>query len=204
MTSIDQNQIPSQETLDEKWAGIEKSETVVVHFAERLETTRPYCMGISWNYPGSGHYDRHVQVSYETPGHFWPDLSEAAKRVVNLRTLRVLYPDAPNLQSVGHFPKLGTILPMFMSTIRLRATARLDEENLYGFIVTFGGEISSSPKLIQCPAGYDVIAEFGNMNMMEQMTTKLYIWDFTEMNNFMGTGGGFMGREMFLGIGDFF
>lgn len=199
MTSTDQKQNPTQDgTLDEKWAGIEKSETIVVQFTEDFAQSRPYCMDISWNYPGSGHADRHVQPSFDTAGHFNSDLYEAASRAVNTRTLRVVYPDA---RKSDMYPRLGYFLPEFMSAIRLNATVRFDKQNLYGFIVTFGGELSTSPKLIQCPAGYDVIADFKDLDMVQEMKYKLYLWDFSEMLHFfLGSAGGFMASEMFMGI----
>ena len=98
------------------------------------------------------------------------------------------------------YPKLGSILPKFMAAIRLNATVTFDKENLYGFIITFGGEVSTSPKLIQDPAGFDVIADFEGLDMKQQMTYKMYIWYFSDMLNFEGSGGGFMGSQMFLGI----
>lgn len=199
MASADQTQNTTRdETFEDLWADIEKVETVAITFKENLGQRRPYCLDISWTCTaGNVLMENHVDRNYDEPGHFNEDLAAAASRAVNTRTLRVLYPDT---RRGDMFPKLGTFLPKFMATIRLNATVTLDKENLYGFIVTFGGEASTSPKLIQDPAGYDVIADFEGLDMMQQMTYKMYIWDFSQMLNFEGSGGGFMGSQMFLGI----
>ena len=201
MASVDQNQNTTQdETMIEEltWGCIDKVETVVIEFKENLQQRRPYCMDISWNYTvGRDHIEAHVDRNYDEPGHFNEDIAAAASRAVNTRTLRVLYPDT---RRGDMYPKLGSILPKFMAAIRLNATVTFDKENLYGFIITFGGEVSTSPKLIQDPAGFDVIADFEGLDMMQQMTYKMYIWDFSDMLNFEGSGGGFMGSQMFLGI----
>ena len=201
MASADQNQNTTQDgAFEDLWDGIDKVETVVIEFKDNLGERRPYCMDISWTCTaGNCLTEHHVDRNYDTPGHFNEDLAAAASRAVNTRTLRVVYPDTKRGEM---FPKLGTFLPTFMAAVRLNATVTFDKQNLYGFIVTFGGESSTSQNLIQCPAGYDVIADFKDLDMVQEMKYKLYLWDFTEMLHFFeGSAGGFMpNKHIFMGI----
>lgn len=143
MASIDQKKSATEKALDEKWAEIEKSETIVIKFTE-MRGGNYFCMDISWNHPESARPDRRVQTGFkpdgydDTSGQLLPDLTEAASRAANMRMLRVVYSDT---EWVTMHPKLDRIIPLFTSVNGLRGTVRLDEENPIGFIVTFGDAI---------------------------------------------------------------
>ena len=135
----------ASQTLDEKWANIEKNETILVQFQEGSNPFLPYSMEIIWRDPANpeAEYFWGTDVREEddadgnciTAEKFVKDLTTAATRAKKMRELRVVYYN--DINRIWPYTKVGRIIDVFTSVNGLKATLKSVEDDFFGFTITF-------------------------------------------------------------------
>ena len=135
----------TSQTLDEKWANIEKNETILIQFQEGSNPLLPYSMEIIWRDPANpeAEYFWGTDVREEddprgnciTAEKFVKDLTTAATRAKKMRELRVVYYN--DINRIWPYTKVGRIIEVFTSVSGLKATLKSVEDDFFGFTITF-------------------------------------------------------------------
>ena len=135
----------TSQTLDEKWANIEKNDTILIQFQEGSNPLLPYSMEIIWRDPANPEAEyfwgtdvREQDDAYGnciTAEKFVKDLTTAATRAKKMRELRVVYYNGTD--RIWPYTKVGRIIEVFTSVNGLKATLESVEDDFFGFTITF-------------------------------------------------------------------
>ena len=193
-----------EQTLDEKWAHIEKNETLIVQFQENPGPNNPllpYSMEIIWGDPENPqaeyYWGTDVRESTGPDGEdttsekFVKDLTTAATRATKLTELRVVYYNS--IDRIWPYTKVGRIIEVFSKVSGKKATLKSVEKDFFGFTISFSddgkpkGESNDDDDSTAAPP-FDVGIAFSKLDPMRRTLCQMYIWSKSELMDMMASG----------------